>query len=90
VVREIISGRNRSAAVSAKPTWGGARNRSKAQVKSPTSVVTRISIEVETVTSTRAACSRPKIIPYVVIPGEPSQLIAGGNWYRKWIGGGGR
>ena len=63
MVREIMSGRKRSAAVSANPTCGGIRNRSNAQVKSPTSVLTRTSIEVETVTSTRADCWRPNTIP---------------------------
>ena len=63
MVREIISGRKRSAAVSANPTCGGARNRSNAQVKSPTSVLIRISMDVDTVTSTRAVCSRPKTMP---------------------------
>ncbi len=82
MVLAIISGRNRSAAVSANPTWGGARNRSKAHVKSETSVETRISIEVDTVTRTRAVCSRPKIIPNVVMPGEPSHSRVHGNLNR--------
>ena len=63
VVREIISGRKRSAAVIAKPTCGGARNRSKAQVKSLTSVLIRMSMDVDTVTSTRAVCSSPNTMP---------------------------